>query len=289
MTSARRASRPASIRGGAGLPEIPRRRSGIRRPPHTRLRAALAAALAGLLVGALVGCSSPTTKGADDGSARVSDFPAIAFDETRITEDEYTQAMRAQRTAAVSHFSRAYGITLGTDRKQWAADHDGENACAWLARNIIDTLLSRHAVYRIAARTGLVDDDSYDGVVARMDALNAANEQTVREGGIVYGRSSFDIGAYLDYEATALRNAYMGDESNPGMTLDDQDVQDYYDAHDWTVDGVDGKAPLDEVRGNVKAQMRAERYAAIVADEAATIDEDVPWDELVAYTLDRIG
>ncbi|RSX58744.1 lacto-N-biosidase chaperone LnbY [Bifidobacterium samirii] len=284
MTAMRR---PSSGRGGDGLPRMPHGRDRARPPHHRRLRTALAAAMAGLLVGALVGCTSPAADSGDDHVDTV-DFPTITFNETAVTEREYTQAMRTQRTAAVSHFSRTYGVTLGTDPEQWTADHDGGNACEWLAHRVIDALLDRHAAYRIAARAGLVDDDSYEGVEARMKAANEANARTKRDGDIVYGRSSYDIGSWLDYEATALRNAYTADESNPGMALGDDEVQAYYDAHDWTVDGVDGKAPLDKVRGNVKAQMRAERYTAIVADEAAAIDADVPWDELVGYTLDRI-
>ena len=38
-------------------------------------------------------------------------------------------------------------------------------------------------------------------------------------------------------------------------------MQEYYDAHDWTVDGVEGKAPLADVKANVKTALRTEATA----------------------------
>ena len=125
---------------------------------------------------------------------------------------------------------------------------------------------------------------------ARMEAVNSGNAELKSDGGIVYGRTGFDIDSYLSYELSALKNAYTGDESNPGMSLSDDEVRRYYDEHDWTKDGVDGKAPLDEVRGNVKAQMRSERYDELVSQRAEAIDvTDLPWDALYRFTAGRLG
>ena len=133
-------------------------------------------------------------------------------------------------------------------------------------------------------------DDSYASIVARMEAVNSGNAELKSDGGIVYGRTGFDIDRYLSYELSALKNAYPGDESNPGMSLSDDEVRRYYDEHDWTKDGVDGKAPLDEVRGNVKAQMRSERYDELVSQRAEAIDvTDLPWDAPYRFTAGRLG
>ena len=50
------------------------------------------------------------------------------------------------------------------------------------------------------------------------------------------------------------------------------------------------RQPLDEVRGNVKAQMRSERYDELVSQRAEAIDvTDLPWDALYRFTAGRLG
>lgn len=229
----------------------------------------------------------PTDEPSSGGRSDDDAFPSVTFGDTVIEEREYLQTLKTQRAAASNHFKRQYGVSLGSSG--WTQEHDGEIPYRWLAERTIAVLREHHAAYLIGVKAGLVDDDSYAGVVSRMEALNRHNRQAKANGEIVYGRTSYDIASYLDYELSALENTYTSDESNPGMALSDADVQEYYDAHDWTIDGVDGKAPLDEVRGNVKTQMRAERYDALVSDEAAAIDADVPWDKLYTFTLSQVS
>lgn len=233
--------------------------------------------------GAADATDTPDTAGGDTGTVA---FPAFSFDDTAVTEDEYRQAFDDQIAAAKHYFRQQHDVTLGSDAEAWNRSYDGETPAAWLADQIVDTLASQHAVYRIAADAGLVDDDSYAGIVARMDALNAANAARKADGQVVYGRLSYDIDAYIDYERTLLKNSYTDDESNPGMTLSDDEVQRYYDEHDWSVADVDGKAPLDTVISNVKAQMRAERYADIILQQANALTRTgLDRDALAAYTL----
>ena len=190
--------------------------------------------------------------------------------------------------AARLYFRQTYGVDPAEDG--WDKAHDGEVPCRWLASRAIDELRRRHAAYLIGVDLGQVADDSYASIVARMEAVNSGNAELKSDGGIVYGRTGFDIDSYLSYELSALKNAYTGDESNPGMSLSDDEVRRYYDEHDWTKDGVDGKAPLDEVRGNVKAQMRSERYDELVSQRAEAIDvTDLPWDALYRFTAGRLG
>lgn len=213
-------------------------------------------------------------------------FPLITFGSTVISKQEYTQALKTQRAAATNYFKQHYGVSLSSTG--WTQEQNGEIPYQWLAKRTITVLRERHAAYLIGVETGLVNDDSYTNIVKRMQILNQHNQQAKAQGEVVYGRTSYDIASYLDYELAALKNNYTSDESNPDMALSDEDVQNYYDAHDWTIDGVEGKAPLDEVRGNVKAQMRSERYNNLVQSKAEAIDANVPWQGLYAYTLTQV-
>ena len=235
--------------------------------------------------GAAAGIGSDTGSNASEDSDM---FPTIVFGDTVIERKEYVAALKAQHGAARLYFRQTYGVDPAEDG--WDKAHDGEVPCRWLASRAIDELRRRHAAYLIGVDLGQVADDSYASIVARMEAVNSGNAELKSDGGIVYGRTGFDIDSYLSYELSALKNAYTGDESNPGMSLSDDEVRRYYDEHDWTKDGVDGKAPLDEVRGNVKAQMRSERYDELVSQRAEAIDvTDLPWDALYRFTAGRLG
>ena len=192
-------------------------------------------------------------------------FPTIVFGDTVIERKEYVAALKAQHGAARLYFRQTYGVDPAEDG--WDKAHDGEVPCRWLASRAIDELRRRHAAYLIGVDLGQVADDSYASIVARMEAVNSGNAELKSDGGIVYGRTGFDIDSYLSYELSALKNAYTGDESNPGMSLSD-----------------------DEVRGNVKAQMRSERYDELVSQRAEAIDvTDLPWDALYRFTAGRLG
>ena len=83
---------------------------------------------------------------------------------------------------------------------------------------------------------------------------------------------------------TALKNDYVDDATKPGMNPSETEVQEFYDAHDWTVDGVEGKAPLADVKANVKTALRTERYRERVQSKADKIDvSTLPWKRLYAY------
>ena len=99
----------------------------------------------------------------------------------------------------------------------WTASYGGEKPVEWLTKQTIDTLRFRHAAYLIAVSYGLVDDDSYTGIVKRMETLNANNRQKREAGQVIYGRSEYDIASYIDYEMTALKNDYVDDATKPGM------------------------------------------------------------------------
>ncbi|MFC5221901.1 peptidylprolyl isomerase [Bifidobacterium leontopitheci] len=231
--------------------------------------------------------SKPTT-------TQTTAFPTVKFGTTVVTEAEFRQALKTQRTAAVSHFKQQYDVDLNDEDADWTKTYgsgdERTTPVAWLVRQTVETLRTRHAAYLVGESIGDVPNDSYDAIVARMNAANKANARKRSDGKIVYGRSTYDIDVYLDYELTALKNSYIDNSENPGMTLTDADVQAYYDAHDWTVEGVDGKAPLADVKANVKVQLREERYREIVAKKAATIDvSGLPWKRLTAYTRAWLG
>ncbi|MBT1175049.1 hypothetical protein JS530_05955 [Bifidobacterium sp. LC6] len=254
----------------------------------------LVLALAGGLAIAYVTHSGNGTDDAAtaDGTAAIDDatsasgFPTITLGNTVVAPQEYVTALKTQRAAALNHFKQQYGVSLSS--AGWTGDYDGEVPYRWLARQTVEALKKRHAAYLIGVKQGLVDDDSYAAIVQRMNNVKRNNASAKAHGNIVYGRTTFDIDSYISYETSALKNSYTGDESNPGMSLTDEEVQAYYDAHDWTVEGVDGKAPLDQVLGNVKAQMRSERYDALVQTKADAIKANVPWKQLYQFTLQQV-
>lgn len=191
---------------------------------------------------------------------------------------------------AVSYFKQKHDVNLNAQDADWTASYGGEKPVEWLTKQTIDTLRFRHAAYLIAVSYGLVDDDSYTGIVKRMETLNANNRQKREAGQVIYGRSEYDIASYIDYEMTALKNDYVDDATKPGMNPSETEVQEYYDAHDWTVDGVEGKAPLADVKANVKTALRTERYRERVQSKADKIDvSTLPWKRLYAYAATLIG
>jgi len=265
---------------------------------NTRTRAIIVVA-AVLLIAAIVGTvflvrsltASPDSSKTDDAQANATQaFPKFSFGDTTITQAEFTQAWSSQRTAAVSYFKQKHDVNLNARDADWTASYGGEKPVEWLTKQTIDTLRFRHAAYLIAVSYGLVDDDSYTGIVKRMETLNANNRQKREAGQVIYGRSEYDIASYIDYEMTALKNDYVDDATKPGMNPSETEVQEYYDAHDWTVDGVEGKAPLADVKANVKTALRTERYRERVQSKADKIDvSTLPWKRLYAYAATLVG
>lgn len=265
---------------------------------NTRTRAIIVVA-AVLLIAAIVGTvflvrsltASPDSSKTDDAQANATQaFPKFSFGDTTITQAEFTQAWSSQRTAAVSYFKQKHDVNLNARDADWTASYGGEKPVEWLTKQTIDTLRFRHAAYLIAVSYGLVDDDSYTGIVKRMETLNANNRQKREAGQVIYGRSEYDIASYIDYEMTALKNDYVDDATKPGMNPSETEVQEYYDAHDWTVDGVEGKAPLADVKANVKTALRTERYRERVQSKADKIDvSTLPRKRLYAYAATLVG
>lgn len=244
---------------------------------------------AGLAIAYVVRSGTNAGNHADtnDASTSANDFPTITFGKTVIEQQEYVKAMKTQRAAALNHFKQQYDVSLSS--AGWTGDYDGEIPYQWLAKQTIETLKRRHAAYLIGVEQGLVDDDSYAAIVQRMKNVNQGNASAKANGNIVYGRTTFDIDSYISYELSALKNNYTSNDANPDMALSDEDVQAYYDAHDWTLEGVEGKAPLNEIRGNVKAQMRSERYDALVQSKADAIDATIAWKKLYNFTLQKVA
>lgn len=215
-------------------------------------------------------------------------FPSVSLDGTLITEDEYIQALDTQRNYAAYYFATQHDVDLNADDADWAASYDGDIPNQWITERTISTLRTRHATYRIAMRYGLLSDDSYNSIIQRMNATNQSNAAKQESGEVVYGRSSYDFTSYLDREMTLLKNAIIDDESNSNMAVTDAEVQQYYDSYDFTIDGVDGKAPLSDVRANIKTQIRTERYNNLINAEAESISlADVPWESLIRFTATR--
>lgn len=56
------------------------------------------------------------------------------------------------------------------------------------------------------------------------------------------------------------------------------------------MDGVEGKAPLADVKANVKTALRTERYRERVQSKADKIDvSTLPWKRLYAYAATLVG
>ena len=215
-------------------------------------------------------------------------FPSVSLDGTLITEDEYVQTLNTQRNYAAYYFATQHDVDLNADDADWAASYDGDIPNQWITERTISTLRTRHATYRIAMRYGLLSDDSYNSIIQRMNATNQSNAAKQESGEVVYGRSSYDFTSYLDREMTLLKNTIIDNESNSDMAVTDAEVQQYYDSHDFTIDGVDGKAPLSDVRANVKTQIRTERYNNLINAEAESISlANVPWESLIHFTATR--
>ncbi|MDY6142584.1 MAG: hypothetical protein SPI14_00005, partial [Arcanobacterium sp.] len=160
---------------------------------------------------------------------------------------EFAYGLDAVRNDVIQDTAQE-GSSLGGDF--WASDAPDSPTAAAVER-AIKIVQERYAVYDIATEAGIIDSPSWDAIEERVGSGNADREDAMNTGGVVTGLQNFDLSTYVDAEARYIRDSYIANDDNPGMTPNDAQIQSYYDAHEWTISDDGAPAALEDVRSNV--------------------------------------
>lgn len=263
------------------------------------IAAVVASALLLALSPALTGTAPSAGRGSDGGGQRAESrperngesdgAPALSLGGEPIDETALIREIRAQQGAASAHFLKTSGVDPA--KNGWRVLDTGDDPAGWIAQEAVSSLARRKAALSIAQDAGLMDDASLAGTAARMDARNRELAEARGRGEVAVGKTSYDIDSWIPYELAAIEAAYEQDPSNPGMDPTDREIEAYWEAHDWTVEGHEGKAPLSSVRANVRAALLRERYRDLVdARTQSLLDAaNIPWDALADFARAQLA
>lgn len=170
----------------------------------------------------------------------------LTIDGMKISEDEYLEAMRQEEYDTTRYFYAEYGAVADPDF--WEKDFDGEVPYKVLADRTVERLKQEKAIYRLAAEKGYVDSAGYDALLERFENENKARAEKIQNGEPVYGLSEFTLELYMEYEKDSIQKKYCEDLDNEGMTLTDEEREEYYDEYKDTLFVKDDDITLEFIR-----------------------------------------
>ena len=147
----------------------------------------------------------------------------------KIGEDEYLEAMQQEVYDTTQHFYAEYDAVVDSDF--WEKDFGGEIPYKLLTERTIERLKQEKAVYGLAAEKGYIDSAGYDALLERFENENKIRADKIENGEPVYGLSEFTLELYMEYEKDSLQKKYCEDLDNEGMTLTDEEREEYYDKY----------------------------------------------------------
>lgn len=198
-----------------------------------------AGAVAATVIAALAGCAASG--------------PVVSIDERAVTDAE----LRFQLSlAAPTVENRVAQGELTTDAAPAAL------ADAALAATLDDAVL-----FRVAHENGLIPFDDFDGLLADRERENAARAESVAQGEIVYGLTSFTPEEYHSRAVTTIRLALAEELGAPGgpLAVSDDEVRAAYEADpgSWAAGVAQYDIELTEIPG---AALDAEACATAAAN-----------------------
>lgn len=193
-----------------------------------------------LLLALVVGVIwSITAKSATAVKLEISDY--------EVSEDEFSYALDHVRNEVIQETAEQ-GSSIGDS--YWKSDQpDAPTARA--VDKAIALIQQRYAVYQLASECKIVDSPAWESLVQRMGEENAARENNIESGQVIYGNQSFSLETFVDTEIRSIKDAYIANKCDPGVTPNETEIQDYFAAHDWTISDDGTPATLDQVRATV--------------------------------------
>lgn len=227
----------------------------------------------------LISRSLSTTDNADT----ASEDPAVALSigDRQISEEEFQYGLDSVRSSVASEVS-APGSSVG--KEIWEATGP-ESAARLAAERASEVIHRRYALYTVLADGGVVSSPQWDELKERFIHVNKQREADKAAGEVVYGLTTFDLPTFITYESGTLTEAYVHNENIPAMVVSEADVQQHYDDGEWVIGREEEahEATLEEVRSNVVADLRRQRFAQLVDEAADELAVDADFDQLAIF------
>ena len=122
-----------------------------------------------------------------------------------VTFDEMTMVMGSFRVETAAYFFSKYGLDFS--HGFWETEIDGITPLDYIKERALGFLTERKVQQQFIREQGMMGDFSHRAFLRDFEAENARREETVSEGGIVYGVTQFDPMTYYDYQF--LNNVQM--------------------------------------------------------------------------------
>lgn len=213
--------------------------------------------------------------------------PDIAIAGREITKEEYIQCMNGQKYHTAIRLQQEYGVD-SSNGSFWLKEIDGKVFYKELADDTVEELRYIHAVYEIAVECGNVEDARYESLISRMEEENERRRETIESGGVIYGLAEYTPELYMNYEMSSLKDMYCADETNEGMDLTNEEIQEYYDSKEWVVGHEAEMADLDSVRTAVEAELRDKKYEEMVEKRAAELEVTGDMERMYRFVRNRL-
>lgn len=105
----------------------------------------------------------------------------------------------------------------------------------------------------------------------------------------MHGNPNYTLETFIDTEMRSIKQSYTSNTENPGMSPTENDIQRYYDNHEWTVSEDGSPATLDQVRANVVQEYRYSRYDELVQQRVKNQDIKKDLAQLRTYASSQLS
>ncbi|GLX66997.1 peptidylprolyl isomerase [Paenibacillus glycanilyticus] len=119
-----------------------------------------------------------------------------------IEKEEMQTAMNRERSLVINYFHEKYGVEESTTF--WNGTYGGESPKDLLKKNAMNKLVRYKVEGELAAEKNLVQSLDYKSFLTEWKSENKRREQTVAEGGVIYGPVAFSEDQYLQYTQSTL-------------------------------------------------------------------------------------
>lgn len=210
---------------------------------------------------------------------------SLEISQHRVSKAEFAYALNTVRNEVIQETA---GKGSSVSKDYWESEAPGSPTAKAVDR-AIEVIRQRLGVYEIAVEAGIVDSASWDAITDRMSRENAAREQKKTAGQIVHGNPNYTLETFIDTEMRSIKQSYTSNTENPGMSPTENDIQRYYDNHEWTVSEDGSPATLDQVRANVVQEYRYSRYDELVQQRVKNQDIKKDLAQLRTYASSQLS
>lgn len=217
---------------------------------------------------------------------RETEAVELAIDGSKISEDEFLQAIDTVKYDVTSYFISQYNADIEGDF--WTRDYEGDVPCRKLAEAAVEELRYRYAVYAVAEEKGYLERMSYADKQKYLEQLNEERKAAKEAGEVIYGLVEYSMEQYLDYELNQVEEAYCNDSSNADMEVADEEAGKYYESNGDMISESGEIIPLDTVRSAVDNEIRQLRYAEMIEERAESLKVEADEEQLFAFIVNHI-